>query len=618
MAKKLEGEISLKDNYTRVIQRAAKQTSAFRKDVEAAKKAIRQAEAEKKKAKDLKIKAYLDKTGLSKIANQLKPLKNTYIKMQARYEVAMSKIKKVKEFAQKPIELAIKARDMASPVINRIKTGIKTLAVAAAAIAIAGAGAGFKGASDLERQQISMQHFIGVNNKGMSQAGVKQQSDAYLAWLRNNANITPFDTGEVVQAGSRALGVTGGSVKQSQDLVRLAEDMAALTPGKTVMDAMEAIADMKMGEYERMKEFGFKVTKDMADQAGGIQQLMKKQIAPYFKGGAEKLSGSMFGQISTIRGVLETTLTDVFTAPLNRAKGSITQFANWLQANQQKITDFGIKVIDTVSNAIATAVPYIQQAVTMVTPLLQAWWAYIQNLINLIKPLMMQLWTGVIQPLFNWVVANMPAFQNAMGTVFAWLAPKLRDLIDVFSWLTQVWIENWPMISSILQTAWKVIAPIFDVLWAALKGVFDLLRLIYPLARVVINALWALFKPLSAMLTFILDKISKIMKFGGNIVREIVNALLVQSGDLKEGSAPKGFASGLPYVPKDNYPAMLHEGERVLTASENRRYNKGEGGSVTIAKLADTIIVREEADIDKIASRLASKLKETKLNYAGA
>jgi tape measure domain-containing protein len=31
-------------------------------------------------------------------------------------------------------------------------------------------------------------------------------------------------------------------------------------------------------------------------------------------------------------------------------------------------------------------------------------------------------------------------------------------------------------------------------------------------------------------------------------------------------------ASGLPYVPKDDYIARLHEGERVLTKAENRRY----------------------------------------------
>lgn len=71
-------------------------------------------------------------------------------------------------------------------------------------------------------------------------------------------------------------------------------------------------------------------------------------------------------------------------------------------------------------------------------------------------------------------------------------------------------------------------------------------------------------------------------------------------------------AYGLSYVPYDDYPARLHEGERVLTAAEARAYNTGGGGAV-VQKLADTIVVREDADIDRIASELARKLREMQM-----
>ncbi|MFY0520350.1 hypothetical protein ACOMCU_21325 [Lysinibacillus sp. UGB7] len=52
----------------------------------------------------------------------------------------------------------------------------------------------------------------------------------------------------------------------------------------------------------------------------------------------------------------------------------------------------------------------------------------------------------------------------------------------------------------------------------------------------------------------------------------------------------------------------------MLTSRENKEYSQGNGGSsngaITIAKLADSIIVREDADIDRIADGLVTKILE--------
>lgn len=73
-------------------------------------------------------------------------------------------------------------------------------------------------------------------------------------------------------------------------------------------------------------------------------------------------------------------------------------------------------------------------------------------------------------------------------------------------------------------------------------------------------------------------------------------------------NAGANHADGLSYVPYDGYPARLHEGERVLTASEARGYGQGVSVSVTVNGLT----VREEADVDRIAETLAQKLSEAK------
>lgn len=65
-------------------------------------------------------------------------------------------------------------------------------------------------------------------------------------------------------------------------------------------------------------------------------------------------------------------------------------------------------------------------------------------------------------------------------------------------------------------------------------------------------------------------------------------------------------ASGLKRVPFDNYVALLHEGERVLTASEARQTDAG--GGVVVNVSGNQFTVRSEADIDAIAQAIAEQI----------
>lgn len=183
--------------------------------------------------------------------------------------------------------------------------GRKAIKLGIGAAAVAGAKTLWDAGTELEKQKISMTHFLG---------GDRAKSDRYLSALRKEANATPFGTGEVIQAGTRAIQITDGDTKGALSLVRIAEDMAALTPGKTISDAMEALADMRMGEMERMKEFGFKGSKELFDAAGGDILKMKsatgKTLKELFEGGASKLSKSAGGKWSTVRGNIQSGIAD--------------------------------------------------------------------------------------------------------------------------------------------------------------------------------------------------------------------------------------------------------------------------------------------------------------------
>ena len=84
------------------------------------------------------------------------------------------------------------------------------------------------------------------------------------------------------------------------------------------------------------------------------------------------------------------------------------------------------------------------------------------------------------------------------------------------------------------------------------------------------------------------------------------------NADLDGGSARAGHAYGLRRVPYDNYAALLHEGERVLTAREAREQDRGAGApSITVQVSGNTFGagLDEEAVAQHIAEAVWSKVQ---------
>ena len=64
-------------------------------------------------------------------------------------------------------------------------------------------------------------------------------------------------------------------------------------------------------------------------------------------------------------------------------------------------------------------------------------------------------------------------------------------------------------------------------------------------------------------------------------------------------------AVGIDYVPYDNFPALLHQGERVQTAVEARSERRSPAITIT----GNSFSIREDADVDRVASALLQKIE---------
>ena len=77
---------------------------------------------------------------------------------------------------------------------------------------------------------------------------------------------------------------------------------------------------------------------------------------------------------------------------------------------------------------------------------------------------------------------------------------------------------------------------------------------------------------------------------------------MLQGVTLPSGSS---YAVGIDYVPYDNFPALLHQGERVQTAEEAR--SGGSGTSIQI--VMNGTVIREDADVEREASALLERME---------
>lgn len=110
------------------------------------------------------------------------------------------------------------------------------------------------------------------------------------------------------------------------------------------------------------------------------------------------------------------------------------------------------------------------------------------------------------------------------------------------------------------------------------------------------------------------EKVSGFLNFLGIVGEAAENAAY---GSSSFGTAGFGYsgAYGFESIPYDGFPAVLHEGERVLTASQARAQDSGSGG-IQIIVTGNTFQGAGEEMADQIAGILARKMEQAAIAAA--
>ncbi|MEG0775498.1 hypothetical protein [Clostridium sp.] len=512
--------LTLKDNMSATLRGVRKEQNQFKEDVKSARKEL-------EKTYKNKIKAKLDATEahktIEKLKKNLEPLRKKVVAAVAYKDMMSRKLNKttneLKSLGRRVFKPVIAITDKASPIIKNIGGKLAGIAKgglfgAAAGVGAAGIGA-LKSGSELEQQQVSMGHFIGINNKDKSESEVNSMRDSFLKDLRENSNVTPFTSSEVIGAGTRALGVTGGNTKDAMELVKVAEDMAALTPGKTVQDAMEALADAKNGEMDRLKEFNAKVSAEEFEQLG-FKGVVDGKLKSQFAGGAAKLSNTGAGLMSTIKGKIGSKAQDWGLSMLEKSKPMLQSIITLLDS--PKFASFSKKLGDGL--------------------------AFVGSKASEFGKLVTDNWTTIAGK-FDWVGGKVGFFK-------------------------ELWSTSWSGMKEVINTTMPIIEPIWSIISSGTRAVFEGFQLAFPYIKSVVSNTWDFVSPIFDMLasglSWVADGVGKVASWLGG-----KNKGNTSSGRRGGATSVDGsHANGLDYVPYDGYIAELHRGEKVVTAKENR------------------------------------------------
>lgn len=543
MARKrhISAVISLKDNMSATMRGIRREQKQFQREVKQTRAAIRSANREK-------IKIRLDNTkahkAIQRIRKDLAPLRKKVATVVALKDETKDKIKKIKSnmksigrFVAKPM---VMLRDKATSALKKISGSIKSIAKKVTipiALATGAIGATVKSGMELEQQQISMNHFMGVGNKGKSKQEVNAMSDKYLSDLRNNANSTPFETGEVIAAGTRALQVAGGDAKEAMNMVKLAEDMAALNPGKTVGDAMEALADMNIGEMARLTEFGLKASSK--DDPKEVQ----KQLQDLYTGGAEKLATSGAGLWSTIMGKLKSNLADVGLGMLEPLKPVMDDVISFIDSATPGMLAIG----QAITGGLATGIGWIQEQMPTLAPVFSSVFTTIQGVVQTVAPVIGQLIQS-LGPIFS---ALMPIVQ----TVFSAIGLAVQTAAPIVSNLIQMWSPIFANVGSALTSLSTIFSSVFSGIMKVVKKAYNFVK---PLIEGIGGAVSGISGAVSSGLGWIASKMS---------------------GSKKNATGTKYFSGGLSLV-GEHGPEIVQmpRGSKVYTNRESQNMLSGGSG----------------------------------------
>lgn len=506
------------------------------------------------KAKDMASKV------ISKVKAQVDKFKTTkfgqfVLKAKDMASKVLSKVNgTLRAFAGKVWSATVSVKDKASSILSSIQGKLSALAVGATVMV--GAKTGFNELANEQTQKLTINRVI--QNTGQSKEQAKKATDEYYKYLEDYANKTPFETSAVTQFGVKSMMMSKGDIEEAKKLTDLQGNVKAFVGTlRTEQEISEAFFSASNGNMEALNNM-------LGTQYKTFEEA-KEGIAKNQGGLVNEMSTTLGGLLSTISGKAK-----------NSLKGVTKVFTDMLSGSMSGIIGF----IDSISPKMVAVAESVKAGFEAFSESEQA-------------SQYMQIFKTVFEVAWNLVKATIEAVRPVIEAIFNFIASHSTEISAIVKTFGTVWQSVWKTVGVLLQGAWSICEPILSTLVKALAKVSGAVEQIC--------SWW--------------NKMVELLKTPINAVVNVAKKGASWVGD-KLGLSEGRNAFGSGRIARDGTVRTLHEGEKILTKQEVNRYDKGQNTN-SINVVVNGLTVREESDINKIASQLLKKINESKIVYAG-
>lgn len=275
---------------------------------------------------------------------------------------------------------------------------------------------------------------------------------------------------------------------------------------------------------------------------------------------------------------------DSVAESFGKVKESFRQLGDFLLQKKDELAP----TMDLLAEAFSIGKDVLVSVFTTLWAVLEPIFSALKNAIMIVADIAVMAFTNIVVPALKFAMQNFQLLWTIVGPILKLLGSAIGLSFGV---LKIVW-------DTILKPVVKFLSGIFAKTLENVGKKIDSVKGNFEMFGGAIEKVAGWFDSFKSALSRF--KVPKwLSKLGGG------GTVKFEGGGGDDGGG-EGRYNGIKYVPKDGYQIRAHRGERVLTAKENKEYNKGGGGRAIAINMYGTVI-REEADVDRLAEKMVRK-----------